>query len=96
MRSFFRLFVTVLQLLQLILSLSALSGSFGILKSALRLWFKTFAFRQENDDARYRIFLADVINKDYNSYCISDALSVWDSTTVNNSKSTHAWHFDSF
>lgn len=41
--------------------------SFGTLKSALRLWFKTYAFREEDDDARYRIFLADVINKGSNS-----------------------------
>lgn len=44
-----------------------IARSFGTLKSALRLWFKTFAFREEDDDARYRIFLADVINKDSNS-----------------------------
>ena len=37
--------------------------SFGTLKSALRLWFKSYALKEEDDDARYRIFLADVINK---------------------------------
>lgn len=41
--------------------------SFGTLKSALRLWFKSYAFREEDDDARYRIFLADVLNKGENS-----------------------------
>jgi len=41
--------------------------SFGTLKSALRLWFKSYAFREEDDDARYRIFLADVIEKRENS-----------------------------
>lgn len=40
-----------------------IARSFGTLKSALRLWFKSYAFREEDDDARYRIFLADVINK---------------------------------
>lgn len=44
-----------------------IARSFGTLKSSLRLWFKTYAFREEDDDARYRIFLADVINKDSNS-----------------------------
>ena len=44
-----------------------IARSFGTLKSALRLWFKSYAFREEDDDARYRIFLADVINKDSNS-----------------------------
>lgn len=44
-----------------------IARSFGTLKSALRLWFKSYAFREEEDDARYRIFLADVINKDSNS-----------------------------
>ncbi len=44
-----------------------IARSFGTLKSALRLWFKSYAFREEDDDARYRIFLADVINKDGNS-----------------------------
>ena len=38
------------------------SRSFGTLKSALRLWFKSYAFKEEDDDARYRIFLADIIN----------------------------------
>ena len=40
-----------------------IARSFGILKSALRMWFKNYAFRLEDDDARYRIFLADVLNK---------------------------------
>lgn len=40
-----------------------IARSFGTLKSALRLWFKAYAFREEDDDARYRIFLADVLNK---------------------------------
>ena len=40
-----------------------IARSFGTLKSALRLWFKSYAFRQEDDDARYRIFLSDVIGK---------------------------------
>lgn len=40
-----------------------IARSFGTLKSALRLWFKSFAFRIEDDDARYRIFLSDVIGK---------------------------------
>ena len=44
-----------------------IARSFGTLKSALRLWFKSYAFREEDDDARYRIFLADVITKDSNS-----------------------------
>ncbi len=39
-----------------------ISRSFGTLKSALRLWFKSYAFKEEDDDARYRIFLADIIN----------------------------------
>lgn len=39
-----------------------IARSFGTLKSALRLWFKEYAFREEDDDARYRIFLADVLN----------------------------------
>lgn len=39
-----------------------IARSFGTLKSALRLWFKSYAFREEDDDARYRIFLADVLN----------------------------------
>lgn len=41
--------------------------SFGTLKSALRLWFKAYAFREEDDDARYRIFLSDFLNKGENS-----------------------------
>ena len=41
--------------------------SFGTLKSALRLWFKMYAFREVDDDGRYRIFLADVLNKGENS-----------------------------
>ncbi len=40
-----------------------IARSFGTLKSALRLWFKSYSFREEDDDARYRIFLADVLNK---------------------------------
>lgn len=40
-----------------------IARSFGILKSALRMWFKNYAFRLEDDDARYRIFLAEVLNK---------------------------------
>lgn len=44
-----------------------IARSFGTLKSALRLWFKSYAFREEDDDARYRIFLADVMNKNENS-----------------------------
>lgn len=40
-----------------------IARSFGTLKSALRLWFKNYAFQEEDDDARYRIFLADVLNK---------------------------------
>lgn len=51
--------------------------SFGTLKSALRLWFKSYAFREEDDDARYRIFLADVIKKKTKSifrYLITKAL----------------------
>ena len=40
-----------------------IARSFGTLKSALRLWFRSYAFREEDDDARYRIFLADVLNK---------------------------------
>lgn len=40
-----------------------IARSFGTLKSALRLWFKLYAFREEDDDARYRIFLADMLNK---------------------------------
>jgi len=40
-----------------------IARSFGTLKSALRLWLKSYAFREEDDDARYRIFLADVLNK---------------------------------
>lgn len=43
--------------------ISNIARSFGTLKSALRLWFKNYAFREEDDDARYRIFLADVMNK---------------------------------
>lgn len=44
-----------------------LARSFGTLKSALRLWFKSYAFQEEDDDARYRIFLADVIERQENS-----------------------------
>lgn len=44
-----------------------IARSFGILKSALRLWFKSYAFKEEDDDARYRIFLADICNKGDNS-----------------------------
>lgn len=44
-----------------------IARSFGTLKSALRLWFRSYAFREEDDDARYRIFLADVLNKGENS-----------------------------
>ena len=44
-----------------------IARSFGILKSALRMWFKLYAFKEEDDDARYRIFLADVIEKRENS-----------------------------
>ena len=40
-----------------------IARSFGTLKSALRLWFRAYAFREEDDDTRYRIFLADVLNK---------------------------------
>ena len=44
-----------------------IARSFGTLKSALRLWFKSYVFREEDDDARYRIFLADVLNKNEDS-----------------------------
>ncbi|MCR5361038.1 MAG: DEAD/DEAH box helicase family protein [Bacteroidales bacterium] len=40
-----------------------IARSFGSLKSALRLWFRKYAFPNSDDDARYRIFLADVINE---------------------------------
>jgi type III restriction enzyme len=40
-----------------------IARSFGTLKSALRLWFRAYAFREEDDDTRYRIILADVLNK---------------------------------
>lgn len=40
-----------------------IARSFGTLKSALRLWFRAYAFREEDDDTRYRIFLADALNK---------------------------------
>lgn len=40
-----------------------IARSYGTLKSALRLWFRNYAFREEDDDTRYRIFLADVMNK---------------------------------
>ena len=43
--------------------ISNIARSYGTLKSALRIWFKEYAFREEDDDMRYRIFLADVINK---------------------------------
>ena len=39
-----------------------IARSFNTLKSALRLWFKTYAFPEMDDDSRYRIFLADVLN----------------------------------
>ncbi|MBQ8628805.1 MAG: DEAD/DEAH box helicase family protein [Prevotella sp.] len=54
-----------------------IARSFGTLKSALRLWFKAYAFREEDDDARYRIFLADVLNKGESSifrYLITQTL----------------------
>lgn len=44
-----------------------IARSFGTLKSSLRLWFKKYAFRNEDDDARYRIFLADVLKGGENS-----------------------------
>ena len=47
--------------------ISNIARSYGTLKSALRILFKEYAFREEDDDARYRIFLADVINKDADS-----------------------------
>ncbi|MCR5313243.1 MAG: DEAD/DEAH box helicase family protein [Bacteroidaceae bacterium] len=37
------------------------------LKSAIRLWFKCYAMRWENEDRWYRVFLNDVINKGANS-----------------------------
>ena len=40
-----------------------IARSYGTLKSALRVWFRQCAFREESDDTRYRIFLADVVNK---------------------------------
>lgn len=43
--------------------ISNIARSYGTLKSALRVWFKEFAFQEEDDDMRYRIFLADVINR---------------------------------
>lgn len=43
--------------------ISNVARSYGTLKSALRLWFRNYAFREDNDDTRYRIFLADVVNK---------------------------------
>lgn len=54
-----------------------IARSFGTLKSALRLWLKSFAFREEDDDARYRIFLADVLNKGESSifrYLVTETL----------------------
>ncbi len=42
---------------------SNVARSYGTLKSALRLWFRQYAFKEEVDDTRYRIFLADVVNK---------------------------------
>jgi len=56
-----------------------IARSFGTLKSALRLWFKSYAFREEDDDARYRIFLADVLNKGESSifrYLVTQTLKV--------------------
>lgn len=56
-----------------------IARSFGTLKSALRLWFKSYAFREEDDDARYRIFLADVLNKGERSifrYLVTQTLKV--------------------
>lgn len=47
--------------------ISNIARSYGTLKSALRIWFKEYAFREEDDDMRYRIFLADVINKEADS-----------------------------
>jgi DNA or RNA helicases of superfamily II len=43
--------------------ISNIARSYGTLKSSLRLWLRNYAFRNESDDTRYRIFLADVINK---------------------------------
>ena len=54
-----------------------IARSFGTLKSALRLWFRAYAFREEDDDARYRIFLADVLNKGESSifrYLVTETL----------------------
>lgn len=56
-----------------------IARSFGTLKSALRLWFKSYAFREKDDDARYRIFLADVLNKGESSifrYLVTQTLKV--------------------
>lgn len=56
-----------------------IARSFGTLKSALRLWLKSYAFREEDDDARYRIFLADVLNKGESSifrYLVTQTLKV--------------------
>ncbi|MBP5715495.1 MAG: hypothetical protein J6W69_00090, partial [Bacteroidales bacterium] len=44
-----------------------IARSFGTLKSALRLWFKSYAFPSSDDDVRYRIILADVMNRGANS-----------------------------
>ncbi|MBQ7237923.1 MAG: DEAD/DEAH box helicase family protein [Bacteroidales bacterium] len=40
-----------------------IARSFSALKSALRLWMKKYAFPHLDDYARYRIFLADVIEQ---------------------------------
>lgn len=40
-----------------------IARSYGTLKSALRLWFRNYAFKEDDDDTRYRIFLADVVDK---------------------------------
>ena len=54
-----------------------IARSFGTLKSALRLWFRAYAFREEDDDARYRIFLADVLNNlNFNLFC-NDNACLW-------------------
>ncbi len=54
-----------------------IARSFGTLKSSLRLWFRNYAFREEDPDTQYRVFLADVINKGASSiflYLVTETL----------------------
>ena len=54
-----------------------IARSYGTLKSALRIWFKEFAFREEDDDARYRILKTKGRSRETGSNCIQDSRNIF-------------------